>query len=217
MEARDPVNEQSDSEASDDATYASVDKSDEQLESNGPEDRQLNLHRQEDVSFEAPDGTGEQPEPVGPEDGQLDLQDQQSGSIETTGATYETQEPVDPEAPETELVDRVDGEPGDEEAEDDRLASENLVSDQLDLLFAEINRAVGIIGRLREQIAGLEQRNGELRQRLEEQDQVINGLQAERERLRSIYDNNASLIENKEEIQRKIETMISRLDSVNTA
>ncbi len=187
MEAQDPVNKQLDSEASDSAPFESVNEPDERLESDGPAD------------------------------GQLDLQDQQSGSFESPDPTDEQSEPDGREDPQIELDDRADGEQEAEQTEDDRQESENLVSSQLDLLFGEIDRAVGIIGQLREEIAGLEQRNGELRQRLEEQDQVINGLQAERERLRSIYDSNASLIENKEEIQRKIETMISRLDSVNTA
>ena len=187
MEAQDPVNEQLESRASDDAHFESVNEPEEQAESEGPEE------------------------------GQLDLQDQQDSSFQSPEETDEPQESDVPEDTRFEPEDRADEEPEADEGEDDRLASENFVSDQLDLLIGEIDRAVDIIRQLREEIAGLEQRNGELRQQLEDKDQVINGLQADRERLRSIYDNNASLIENKEEIQRKIETMISRLDSVNTA
>ncbi len=197
MEAQEPVNQQ--------------------LHSDGPEGGQLNLQDQEDVSPEPTGATGERPEPDEPEDGQPDLQDREDISPEYPGAAGERAEPDGPEDPQIEFDDRADGEPEAEDAEDERRESENLVSDQLDLLIGEIDRAVGIIGQLREEITGLEQRNGQLRQQLEEQDQVISGLQAERERLRSIYANNASLIENKEEIQRKIEAMISRLDSVNTA
>lgn len=197
MEAQEPVNQQ--------------------LHSDGPEGGQLNLQDQEDVSPEPTGATGERPEPDEPEDGQPDLQDREDVSPEYPGAVGERAEPDGPEDPQIEFDDRADGEPEGEDAEDERLESENLVSDQLDLLIGEIDRAVGIIGQLREEITALEQRNGQLRQQLEEQDQVISGLQAERERLRSIYANNASLIENKEEIQRKIEAMISRLDSVNTA
>lgn len=197
MEAQEPVNQQ--------------------LHSDGPEGGQLNLQDQEDVSPEPTGATGERPEPDEPEDGQPDLQDREDVSPEYPGAVGERAEPDGPEDPQIAFDDRADGEPEGEDAEDERLESENLVSDQLDLLIGEIDRAVGIIGQLREDITALEQRNGQLRQQLEEQDQVISGLQAERERLRSIYANNASLIENKEEIQRKIEAMISRLDSVNTA
>lgn len=167
--------------------------------------------------MEAQEPVNQQLHSDGPEGGQLNLQDQEDVSPEPTGATGERAEPDGPEDPQIAFDDRADGEPEGEDAEDERLESENLVSDQLDLLIGEIDRAVGIIGQLREDITALEQRNGQLRQQLEEQDQVISGLQAERERLRSIYANNASLIENKEEIQRKIEAMISRLDSVNTA
>lgn len=187
MEAQDPVNEQLESRASDDAPFESVNEPEEQAESEGPEYGQLDLQDQQDSSFESPAGTEEPAEPEGPEGQQFELED------------------------------RAEGGPEADEAEDDPLNAENLVSDQLDLLIGEIDRAVDVIRQLREEIAGFERRNEELRQRLENQDQVINGLQADRERLRSIYDNNASLIENKEEIQRKIETMISRLDSVNTA
>ena len=205
MEAQDPVNEQLESRASDDARFESVNEPEGQAESEGPEEGQLDL---QDSSLESPGEMEGQAESGGLEEGQLDLQDQQDSSF---------QSPEETDEPRFEPEDRADEEPEADEGEDDRLASENFVSDQLDLLIGEIDRAVDIIRQLREEIAGLEQRNGELRQQLEDKDQVINGLQADRERLRSIYDNNASLIENKEEIQRKIETMISRLDSVNTA
>ena len=217
MEAQDPVNERLESRASDDAHFESVNEPEEQAEPESPEEGQLDLQDQQDSSFESPGEMGGQAESEGLEEGQLDLQDQQDSSFQSPEETDERQESDIPEDTRFEPEDRADEEPEADEGEDDRLASENFVSDRLDLLIGEIDRAVDIIRQLREEIAGLEQRNGELRQQLEDKDQVINGLQADRERLRSIYDNNASLIENKEEIQRKIETMISRLDSVNTA
>lgn len=187
MEAQDPVNERLASQASNDAPFDTVNQPDERAESEGPEDGQLDLQDQQDRSFQSPDETDEPQASDTPVDSRFELEDR-------AGAEQEA-----------------------DEGEDDRLDAENLVPDQLDMLIGEIDRAVDVIRQLREQIAGLEQRNGELRRQLESKDQVISGLQADRERLRSIYNNNASLIENKEEIQRKIEAMISRLDSVNTA
>jgi FtsZ-binding cell division protein ZapB len=136
--------------------------------------------------------------------------------FETVDRTDEQTESGDPGETQVDLQDQADGQAETDDREEERLESENRVSEQLDLLIGEIDRAVDIVQQLRQEIAELEQRNQELHGRLENQDQVISGLRAERDRLRSIYHNNASLIENKEEIQRKIETMISRLDSVTT-
>jgi FtsZ-binding cell division protein ZapB len=187
MEAQDRINEQLESGIRNDAPFETVDRTDEQMESEDPEDGQLDLQDRRDDSFESVDQTDEQMESKDPGETQGDLQDQADGQAET------------------------------DDREEERLESENRVSEQLDLLIGEIDRAVDIVQQLRQEIAELEQRNQELHERLENQDHVISGLRAERDRLRSIYHNNASLIENKEEIQRKIETMISRLDSVNTA
>jgi FtsZ-binding cell division protein ZapB len=186
MEAQDRINEQLESGIRNDAPFETVDRTDEQMESEDPEDGQLDLQDRRDDSFESVDQTDEQMESKDPGETQGDLQDQ------------------------------ADGKPEADDREEDRLESENRVSEQLDLLIGEIDRAVDIVQQLRQEIAELEQRNQELHERLENQDHVISGLRAERERLRSIYDNNASLIENKEEIQRKLEIMISRLDSVTT-
>ena len=93
-------------------------------------------------------------------------------------------------------------------------AVEETVQAGVDRLESEIERAVGLIDKLR-------QENRELRekiQRIEElagrHEQDLSDARGERDRLQVVYDENASLIERKSEIQRKIETMLSRLDSV---
>ncbi len=163
--------------------------------------------------FEPVHPTDEQVKPDDPEDAQLDLQDTQEQPFGTVEPANEP--PASHDAEETPA--EADGQPVTEDPEEDPLESENRVSEQLDLLIGEIDRAVDMIQQLRQEITDLQQSNREQEERLGNQDQVISGLRADRERLRSIYDNNASLIENKEEIQRKIETMITRLDSINTA
>jgi len=93
-------------------------------------------------------------------------------------------------------------------------AAEEAVQAGVDRLETEIERAVGLVERLRqdnrelkEKISGLEQQEGRRNQELTE-------VRGDRDRLQKVYDENASLIERKGDIQRKIETMLSRLDGV---
>ena len=213
MEAQDRVNEQLDSGILDNEPFEPVHPTDEQVKPDDPEDVQLDLPDRRDESFESVDNADEQTESDDPEDAQLDLQDTQEQPFGTVEPANEP--PALHDAEETPA--EADGQPVTEDPEEDPLESENRVSEQLDLLIGEIDRAVDMIQQLRQEITDLQQSNREQEERLGNQDQVISGLRADRERLRSIYDNNASLIENKEEIQRKIETMITRLDSINTA
>ena len=93
-------------------------------------------------------------------------------------------------------------------------AVEETVQAGVDRLESEIERAVGLIDKLR-------QENRELREKIERieelagrHEQDLSDARGERDRLQVVYDENASLIERQSEIQRKIETMLSRLDSV---
>lgn len=100
---------------------------------------------------------------------------------------------------------------------DAEVKAEDAVNEGVDRLVREIDRAVSLIERLRHEKAELEREKGELQEKMERQAQELAHARAERDRLQTIYDENAALIDNKEEIERKIETMIARLDSVNTA
>ena len=95
--------------------------------------------------------------------------------------------------------------------------AEGVVNEGVDRLVNEIEKAVALIGQLRNQAAELGQKNRDLQSALEGRDRELSDLRSERDRLQAVYNENASLIDHKEEIQRKIEAMLSRLDTVNTA
>lgn len=217
MEAQDRVNDQPESGIRDDEPFETDGSTEETTDTDNRERGQLDLQDRDGDAFDAAHEADEQTEFEDPEDGQLDLRDRKDEPFESVDLSDDPADSEEPEEPQVETEDRTDGQSDAGDLEVARLESENRVSAQLDHLINEIDRAVGIIGQLRQQTAELNERNRELQELLESKDQEISGLQAERERLRSIYDSNASLIENKEEIQRKIEAMISRLDSVNTA
>ena len=84
----------------------------------------------------------------------------------------------------------------------------------VDRLVAEIDRAVGLIESLRRENADLRRRCEELTQRVQQQESALGELRGDRDRLQRIYEDNAALIEKKGDIKSKIETMLSRLDSV---
>jgi chromosome segregation ATPase len=99
---------------------------------------------------------------------------------------------------------------------------EGAVKEGVDRLVAEIDRAVGTIERLRREAAVLEQRCQELQAKVDGQEKALGESEVERERLRAdrdrlqkLYEQNASLIDNRGEIESKIEEMLSRLDTVN--
>ena len=101
---------------------------------------------------------------------------------------------------------------------------EGTVKEGVDRLVAEIDRAVGTIERLRREVAELDQGCRELQAKVDAQEKVLgesvaerDRLRADRDRLHELYEENASLIDNRGEIHRKIEEMLSRLDTVNQA
>ena len=94
---------------------------------------------------------------------------------------------------------------------------EVVVNEGVDRLVDEIEKAVTLIEQLRAQAAALGEKNRSLQAALEDRDRELSDLRTERDRLQAVYNENAFLIDHKEEIQRKIETMLSRLDTVNTA
>ncbi|MDA0747458.1 MAG: hypothetical protein O2954_13140 [bacterium] len=98
---------------------------------------------------------------------------------------------------------------------DAEVKAEGEVNEGFNRLVAEIDRAVNLIERLRREKDSLEQTNRELQNRLEQQEQALSEIRTDRDRLEKLYQENASLIDNKEDIQRKIEAMLSRLDTVN--
>ncbi len=93
--------------------------------------------------------------------------------------------------------------------------AETAVSEGIDRLLGEIDRAVSLIDRLRGDIAALEEEKTSLESRLSAQTQENETLRTDRDRLQRVYDDNASLIEHKGEIQSKIDQMLSRLDDVH--
>jgi len=92
--------------------------------------------------------------------------------------------------------------------------TEEEVHDGVDRLVAEIDRAVGLIESLRRENAGLKTRCEELSQRVQQQESALGEARGDRDRLQQIYEDNAALIEKKGDIKTKIDTMLSRLDSL---
>lgn len=89
------------------------------------------------------------------------------------------------------------------------------VHEGVDRLVAEIDRAVGLIESLRRENSELKQQRQALQAEVTRLEEELSGLRSDRDRLQHIYDENASLIHNKAEIQNKIEVMLSRLDALN--
>lgn len=89
------------------------------------------------------------------------------------------------------------------------------VNEGVDRLVAEIDRAVAIIEDLRHENAELKQQRQALLSDVSRLEEDLVSLGNDRDRLQGIYDNNVSLIDNKAEIQNKIEAMLQRLDSLN--
>ena len=83
-------------------------------------------------------------------------------------------------------------------------------------LEAEIDRAVGLSERLRREQYELENHRKEFQDQFAQPARDLTELRNERDRLQKVYEDNASLIDHREEIQLKIETMLSRLDAVNS-
>ena len=103
------------------------------------------------------------------------------------------------------------------EAQGGEGAEEQGVGLGVDRLLGEIDRAVNRIENLSREVADLRQRNQDLQGKVEHQEREFAQLREDRDRLQSIYNENASLIDNREDIQRKIDEMLSRLNAVNTA
>lgn len=95
--------------------------------------------------------------------------------------------------------------------------AETAVSEGIDRLLGEIDRAVSLIDQLRNDKAVLNEEKASLESRLAAQTQENETLRADRDRLQRVYDDNASLIEHKGEIQSKIDQMLSRLDGVHAS
>ena len=91
------------------------------------------------------------------------------------------------------------------------------VSENVDRLLGEIDRAIGLIGQLREDNAALKEAKASLEARLNDQTRELESVRNDRDRLQGVYDDNAVLIENKSEIQGKIEQMLDRLDAVHVS
>ena len=89
------------------------------------------------------------------------------------------------------------------------------VHEGVDRLVAEIDRAVGLIERLRRENAELTQQRQALQSEVTRLENELVASRSDRDRLQKVYDENAVLINNKVEIQNKIEVMLSRLDALN--
>ena len=89
------------------------------------------------------------------------------------------------------------------------------VSEGVDRLHVEIDRAVVLIDKLKNANTDLTTQKQALEERLQQSERDIAEARADRERLQGLYDANAALIDNKAAIQGKIEQMISRLDAVH--
>jgi predicted nucleic acid-binding Zn-ribbon protein len=91
------------------------------------------------------------------------------------------------------------------------------VSEGVDRLHIEIDRAVALIDQLKNANADLTTQKQALEERLQKNERDFAEARADRDRLQGLYDENAALIDNKAVIQGKIDQMISRLDAVHNA
>ena len=98
---------------------------------------------------------------------------------------------------------------------DAEVEADTEVTEGVDRLLTEIDRAVALIDQLRGANTDLTTQKQTLEERLRQNDRDLAEARAERDRLQGLYDENVSLITNKEAIQGKIEQMISRLDAVH--
>ncbi|MBT3602164.1 MAG: hypothetical protein HOE48_06265 [Candidatus Latescibacteria bacterium] len=89
------------------------------------------------------------------------------------------------------------------------------VHEGVDRLVAEIDRAVGLIEQLRREKSELAQQRQALQSEVTRLEGELVAVRSDRDRLQHVYDENATLINNKSEIQNKIEVMLSRLDTLN--
>jgi len=92
---------------------------------------------------------------------------------------------------------------------------EGAVNERVDRLVMEIDRAIGLIERLRRENAELKHQQQGLQEKVAQQEHDFAALRDDRDRLQTIYEENVALIEKKGEIRQKIEAMLSRLDAVN--
>ena len=90
------------------------------------------------------------------------------------------------------------------------------VNEGVDRLVSEIDRAVSTIEDLRHENAELKSQRKMLQLDISQMEEELLNLRKDRDRLQGIYDENVSLIDNKAEIQTKIEAMLQRLDSLNS-
>ncbi|HAA73838.1 TPA: hypothetical protein DCE37_01805 [Candidatus Latescibacteria bacterium] len=100
---------------------------------------------------------------------------------------------------------------------DAEVRAENEVNEGIDRLNAQIDRAVTLIDQLRNANSDLATQKQALEERLQQSERDLTEARADRDRLQQLYEDNASLIDNKEAIQGKIEQMISRLDTAQAS
>ena len=89
------------------------------------------------------------------------------------------------------------------------------VNEGVDRLVSEIDRAVATIEGLRHENAELKRQCEALQLSIRRIEEEFSALRDDHDRLQGIYYDNLSLINNKVEIQKKIEAMLQRLDSLN--
>lgn len=100
---------------------------------------------------------------------------------------------------------------------DAEVKADSEVNEGIDRLNGQIDRAVILIDQLRQANADLGTQKQALEERLQQAERDLTEARSDRDRLQKLYDDNASLIDNREAIQGKIEQMISRLDAVNAS
>jgi len=92
--------------------------------------------------------------------------------------------------------------------------AEGAVQEGVDRLVGEVERAVTLIEQLRREKSELTEKTRQLDARLEQQARELSEVRSERDKLKALYTENAALIDNKEAIQGKIESMLTRLDAI---
>jgi predicted RNase H-like nuclease (RuvC/YqgF family) len=112
-------------------------------------------------------------------------------------------------------MDRDVGPSGSETGVETEVLAETETRDEIDRLVVEIERAIALIERLRRDNGKLSRRCEELQTQLEKSAWESSIVRTERDELKTVCEENASLIRNKHEIELKIEAMLSRLDDVN--
>lgn len=87
--------------------------------------------------------------------------------------------------------------------------------EKMEALESKIRKAVELISDLKEKNSNLERKIDELQRELSSQTENLSRLKEEKEKVDKVLDENRQLLEERDTIKTKIETMIASLDEID--